>query len=529
MAPYKSREALSLPRKGTFLAPLEISSPSAFQETEILSPMREHLKEGTCLHGRYTVVRLLGEGGMGAVYLCEDLEVKGKTWALKEMCLKYAPSFFQEQAVNQFKREVQILATLNHPNLPHISHFFQHEENYFLVMEYVEGQNLAQVLQERRGMVKEHEAVSWALQICEVLDYLHSQPQPIIYRDLKPSNIMLTPRGQVKLIDFGIARFFDPCKVTDTFKMGSVGFSPPEQYRGKGSTDSRSDIYSLGATMHFLLTNRDPQDEAPFSFPPPRTLNPGLSPKIDRIVVKALEYKKEKRFSSIAEMKKALEEEEGVLWNNPLTRKFLTSPRFAMFLENPAAQREKVAILVILLCILAATIIVDAVKIYSLHEHNRKKGLSQLHYVRGQFMLEKGLLADALGEFNQALLFDKDDVRSQFCTGLIYERMEDYDRASEAFEKTLKIDRGFYLALRERGIVQFRKKNYDEALRSISAALDKDPEDGLSHYYFAMVLEAQGKKKEALHEYETYLKILPRAPERSDVEAKIKALSGAGN
>jgi serine/threonine protein kinase len=491
--------------------------------------MREHLKEGTCLLGRYTVVRLLGEGGMGAVYLCDDLEVQGKVWALKEMCLKYAPSFFQEQAINQFKREVQILATLNHPNLPPISHFFQHEENYFLVMEYVEGKNLAQIIEERGGAVKEHEAVSWALQITDVLDYLHNQPQPIIYRDLKPSNIMLTPRGQIKLIDFGIARFFDPCKVTDTFKMGSVGFSPPEQYRGKGSTDARSDVYSLGATMHFMLTNRDPQDEAPFSFPPPRTLNPALSPKIDKIVVKALEYKKEKRFASAVEMKKALEEQEGILWNNPLTRKFLSSPRFARFLENPAAQREKVAILVILLCILGVTVIADAVKIYTLHQNNRNRALSHLHYVKGQFFMERGLHNDALFEFQKALSYDKEDVRSQFSAGIIYHKMADYENAENAFQKTLKIDKKFYPALRELGLVQFHLKKYDDALQCQRTVLNDDPGDGLSHYYLAMVLEVKGSKKEALQEYEIYLKMFPAAPEKKQIEEKIRALSAGEN
>lgn len=492
--------------------------------------MREHLSEGTCILNRYQVEHLLGEGGMGAVYLCRDLEVEGKVWALKEMNLDRAPAFFREQGVAQFKREVQILATMNHPNLPHISHFFHENNTYYLVMEYVEGMNLAEALKERGGPIREQEVISWAVQICDVLDYLHNQqPNPIIYRDLKPSNIMLTPRGQVKLIDFGIARFSDPCKVTDTFKMGSVGFSPPEQYRGKGTTDGRSDIYSLGATLHFLLTGRDPQDEAPFSFPPPRTLVPTLSPKIDRIVMKALEYRKEKRYESAAEMKEALLAEEGVLWNNAMTRGILSSPKIARFLENPAAQRDRVAMLVVLLFILVIAICVDTVKVYSIISTNRKKELSLKHYDTAQYLESRGLYSEAIREYEESLRDYRYDIRSQHEIGVLYCRMSLYEDAEKSFKKALVIEKKYHPAMRELAFVRYRKGDSAGSLELLLKARQIEPHDPVINYYLGLTYEKLGKKSEAAREYGEFLRIVPGAPEKKEIENRIESWKKSGS
>ncbi|MGV8119836.1 MAG: protein kinase [Candidatus Xenobiia bacterium LiM19] len=491
--------------------------------------MREHLQEGTCILNRYKVERLLGEGGMGAVYLCCDLEVEGKVWALKEMCLDRAPSFYREQGVMQFKREVQILATLNHPNLPHISHFFHENNTYYLVMEYVEGKNLAEALKERGGPIKEQDVVSWAVQICDVLEYLHNQqPNPIIYRDLKPSNVMLTSRGQIKLIDFGIARFSDPCKVTDTFKMGSVGFSPPEQYRGKGTTDGRSDIYSLGATLHFLLTGRDPQDEAPFSFPPLRTLIPTLSPKIDRIVMKALEYKKEKRFESAGKMKEALLEEEGLLWNNAVTRKILSSPKIARFLENPAAQRDRVAMLVVLLFILTMAICVDAIKVYNIYSTNRKKEISLKHYDTAQYLESRGLYREAIREYEESLRAYRYDIRSQHEIGVLYCRLSLYDDAESAFTKALKIEKKYHPSMRELAFVHYKRGDCSKSIELLMKARQIEPKDPVIHYYFGLTYEKLGKNMDAVHEFHEYLISVPGAPDRKEIELKIESWKKSG-
>jgi len=486
--------------------------------------MRDHLAEGTCIHERYRVIRLLGEGGMGAVYLCEDREIEGKVWALKEMSLRYAPAFMHEQALAQFKREVQLLAALSHPNLPSISHFFTFREKYYLVMEYVEGKNLAEIMVERKEGLREFEVIGWALQLCTVLDYLHQQN--IVYRDLKPSNIMLTSHGQIKLIDFGIARFCDPCKSTDTFKMGSVGFSPPEQYRGKGTTDARSDIYSLGATLHFLLTGRDPQEEAPFSFPPPRTLNPSLSPRVDRVIVKALEYKKENRFASAAGMRAALEENHGVLWDNLFTRKLLSSRTFARFLENPAAQKDRVALLVILLSILAAALVIDAIKIYTLQVRRHQARVANRHYLQARFLEEKGLQEKAVSEYEMAVKADRDDVRSCFALGRIHLQLERYEKAEEAFKKAIEADRKFSLAYRELGYVYYCQNRLDESGKSLFLALSREPADPLAHYYMGLLRDREGRREEAIREYELSLEAFPGPGERRAVEERIRRLRG---
>ncbi len=487
--------------------------------------MREHLIEGTCINERYMVIRLLGEGGMGAVYLCNDLEMEGKVWALKEMSLRYAPAFMHEQALAQFKREVQLLATLNHPNLPSISHFFQFQEKYYLVMEYVEGKNLAEVMIERTEGIREFEVQSWSVQLCTVLEYLHQQN--IVYRDLKPSNIMLTSHGQVKLIDFGIARFCDPCKSTDTFKMGSVGFSPPEQYRGKGTTDARSDIYSLGATLHFLLTGRDPQEEAPFSFPPPRTLNPSLSPKIDRVIVKALEYKKDNRFASAGEMRDALEKNDGILWDNLFTRKLLSSRSFARFLENPAAQKDRVALLVILLAILSMALVIDVFKIYSLQMRHLQVRVANHHYLQARALEEQGMVGRAAAEYEKALKADRDDVRSRFALGRIHLKQADYVEAEKAFKMAIKSDKKFSAAHRELGYAYYCQSRLDESEKAISLALSYEPSDPRAHYYLGLIREREGRKNDALKEYEQSLEAFPGPGERKTVEEKIRRLKVA--
>ncbi|MDQ7825253.1 MAG: protein kinase [Candidatus Eremiobacteraeota bacterium] len=483
------------------------------------------LSEGTLVNNRYRIIRLLGRGGMGAVYLCEDNELAGKVWALKEMSLRFAPGFLREQIIEQFKTEVKILATLNHPNLPHISHFFQENDKYFMVMEHVEGKNLAEKIEEAGTPLREAEVTSWAAQICDVLQYLHSQsPHPIIYRDLKPSNIMVRENGQIKLIDFGIARFFDPCKSTDTFKMGSVGFSPPEQYRGKGTTDARSDIYSLGATLHFLCTNRDPQEEAPFSFPAPRTLNSSLSPRIDRIIMRALEYKKERRFESAAEMKEALQQDEGILWNNALTRKFLTSPLTARFLENPAAQREKVAVLFILLFILGIALAVDSVKLYSHYRESQEHRRARGHYLRGQHFQEHSRYREALNEYELALQDYKDDIMAQYAVGLMHSKLSEPEKAEAAFHKTLKLDSKCAPALRELGYLSLKRNDPGKSREFLEKALSYEPTDGITYYYLALGYEKEKNLAEALRCYEEYLRCTPGAPDEKELREHMKSL-----
>jgi len=266
------------------------------------------LRSGTVLQNRYRIIRQIGGGGQALVYLAEDTNL-GSLRAIKELTPDPNASPQERQAAyDQFQREARILTELNHPNLARVWDHFRVGGNAYLVMDYIDGQTLEEIMEQAAGFLPEAAVLRWAGQLCDVLDYLHKQQPPIIFRDLKPSNVMLDRSDTVKLIDFGIVRFFKPGKTTDTLRMGTMGYAPPEQYEGQGQTDARSDIYSLGATLHHLLTRRDPTQHPPFSFPsaPPRSLNPAVSPHVEAAITKALAYDRAHRFQSAAEMKRAL-------------------------------------------------------------------------------------------------------------------------------------------------------------------------------------------------------------------------------
>ncbi|MEQ8175215.1 MAG: serine/threonine-protein kinase [Syntrophomonadaceae bacterium] len=249
----------------------------------------------TILEDRYVIVKAIGRGGMGAVYLAIDRRLNNIPTAIKEMSTNAVGGNLQA-AIAAFQKEASILIGLKHSALPTIRDFFSRGANrWYLVMEYIKGVTLKEVV-EKRGLIPEDEVLDWARQLCEILIYLHSQNPPIIFRDLKPANIMLTPEGHIKLIDFGIARHFRQGNTADTTAYGSHGFAPPEQY-GQNQTDERADIYALGATLHYLLTGIDPAGR-PFNFEPPgRYVN--ISPEFESIIMKALALKIEERPSSV--------------------------------------------------------------------------------------------------------------------------------------------------------------------------------------------------------------------------------------
>jgi serine/threonine protein kinase len=246
----------------------------------------------TLFRDRYFIMSKVGSGGFGSVYKATDMQNEGRLVAIKEVdLLKLHPQVITE-AIAAFQSEVSLLSQLDHPNLPRLYEHFQHPGRWYLVMDFIAGETLEEYQSRapnRRLLLSE--ALDIGLQLCTVLDYLHSQQPPIIFRDLKPSNIMRTPTGQLYLIDFGIARYFKPGQAKDTVALGSLGYAAPEQY-GKAQTTPRADIYSLGAVLHQLLTARDPSD-SPFSFPPLRPQShsdPGsLSSSMVDVLVNKLE------------------------------------------------------------------------------------------------------------------------------------------------------------------------------------------------------------------------------------------------
>ena len=241
------------------------------------------LKPETVLNGRYQILHPLGRGGMGTVYLAEHLTLETEV-AVKE--IRGGQQENEEEfraALKLCEQEAHILVRLNHPNLPRVNDAFVENNRFYLVMEYLDGRTLEQRMREPRdNPLTILQIVEYALQVTNVLTYLHGQNPPIIFRDLKPANIMVLTDGSVRLIDFGIARKFQPDKVQDTMLLGSIGYSPPEQF-GKSQTDVRSDIFAFGATLHHLLTGRDPAAQ-PFKFQPAQTLNPSIPTSLSRLL-----------------------------------------------------------------------------------------------------------------------------------------------------------------------------------------------------------------------------------------------------
>lgn len=244
---------------------------------------------------------------MGAVYRARDLHFPNvvKVVAVKEMVNQARDPLVRETIVKNFEREANLLATLSHPAIPRIHDYFTHSERSYLILEYIHGKDLESLLDESDDFFIPDEVTGWGIELCDVLQYLHNhQPETIIFRDIKPSNIMINQHNHIVLIDFGIAKHFQSGEKGTM--IGTEGYSPPEQYRGEAT--ALADIYALGATLHHLLTRQDPRLEPPFSFGerPIRKLNPAVSKELEAVINTALQYNPEDRFQSAAEMKNAL-------------------------------------------------------------------------------------------------------------------------------------------------------------------------------------------------------------------------------
>jgi serine/threonine protein kinase len=261
----------------------------------VSSPSFIRLKNGSTLQGRYKVLRFIGQGGMGSVYLCEDLRLPGKRWALKEMIVDEPE--LAERVQENFGREARFLASLRHPSMPMIVDVFSVDTCQYMVMEFIEGLTLSDKI-EKEGPAGSSVALSWALELAQVLDYLHRQDRPIIFRDLKPENVMLSSDGHIKIIDYGLARHFVPGKRRDTQVSGTVGYTPPEQWEDEEQSDPRSDIFSLGATLYFILTGRHPSPV--FGQNDLRKYRTNIEPEIERLVLRCLAPLPSERYDSAA-------------------------------------------------------------------------------------------------------------------------------------------------------------------------------------------------------------------------------------
>jgi serine/threonine protein kinase len=269
--------------------------------------MTQPLAIGTVLKNQYRIVRLVGGGGMAWVYQVEELPAgSGKLWALKELRPQTQDKAERATARKLFEQEAKLLRDLDHVNIPKIADFFEENGRACLVMEFVWGESLEKRLDATNAPLLETDVLKWAVQLSEALDYLHALQPPIIFRDIKPSNVMVTNTGLVKLIDFGIARTYKVGKKRDTVAMGSENYAAPEQW-GKGQTDARSDVYALGATIYHLLANMAPTPAFLPSEPLPLgNYNGALSKRTIALVDKAMDRERKNRFQSALEMREAL-------------------------------------------------------------------------------------------------------------------------------------------------------------------------------------------------------------------------------
>lgn len=235
---------------------------------------------GNIINEGYKIIKPVGKGAMGQVYLAQK---DNNYYAIKES----ASSPEEEEWVEKsFQKEAAFLSGLKHPGLPVFYKDFHSGVKHYIVMEYINGKSLEDIIS--AGIIEEKKSIEWGIQICEILFYLHTlQPEPVIYRDLKPANIIITPYDTVRLIDFGVARRYDPSKDCDTIRLGTPGYAAPEQCRKKGQSTPRTDIYALGVMLHQLLTGHDPS-VTPFKLPPVKQLNPAISEELEWIIKKAI-------------------------------------------------------------------------------------------------------------------------------------------------------------------------------------------------------------------------------------------------
>jgi len=306
------------------------------------------LESGGVLRDRYRIKQFISRGGMGSIYLAEDLRLEGRLCAVKEVRLDLSLSDETlDQTRAQFQREATVLARLDHPNLPKVSDFFSEEHSDYLVMDYVPGEDLRSLMlaaRQQGEFLPEKEVLAWAGQIAGALSYMHSQDPPILHRDIKPSNLKLTPNGVVKLVDFGLVKILAAQEDTITIVQGrgTALYTPLEQYGGDtGHTDVRSDVYALGGTLYHLLTNAAPIEARerflnPGMMPAMRVLNPELSPRTERAITWALNLHPEERPQSIQTFQQALL---GQLEPQTHSNGRLPTPSLADVLSSPIERR----------------------------------------------------------------------------------------------------------------------------------------------------------------------------------------------
>lgn len=467
------------------------------------------LPVGFVLDRRYRVLDYVTSGGMANVYRVEDNRLKN-VYALKEMIDNFKLPEDRQDAVHRFSREAEILARLTHPSIPHIIDHFVENQRYYLVMEYIEGKDLETALNQKPDKrFSLEEVLPWLNCILEVLEYLHGHTPPVIYRDLKPSNIILGDNGRIYLIDFGIARIFTPRKKGTL--IGTPGYAPPEQYKGR--VDTRSDIYGLGATLHHLVSGRDPREDVPFNFPPLKTFIPDVNEYFASLVEKALSYEVEDRFKTVAEMKEALrfmeEAKEGKMWykrglsllksgeyleaEKAMDKALSTDPQDVSCLINRGVVRERLGK------------VTEAMEDFKA-ACGLAPGNPEAAYNLGCAYKKADNPEKARECFEAVIGLAPDHSSAYNNLGNLYFLEKRWDRAAELYEKALFADPGFDLA-RENLEKAQRKKEAEERIKQFDQAVRFDSDPARAFYNLGMYFMEWNRLEEAEGEFQKALKL----------------------
>ncbi len=293
-------------------------------------------------NGRYAIEKILGQGGMGAALLAKDTRVSNKLVVIKELISDNTDPEKRKEDVRNFEREVETVANIDHPLVPNVTDYFQEGTRAFMVQEYIAGENLEDHMERINQPMPEREALGYTSQVLDILDYLSQQTPPIVHRDIKPANIIIGAKDKrAHLVDFGIARADENknAKRKQTSALGTPGYAPPEQYQG--NADGRSDLYALAATIHHLVTNRDPRNYPPFAYPSARSLNPKVSTGLDQILTRALNIDANKRYQTAAAMKHDVDDLLARSYNATDTSSYVLGTSGALAATPPPAQRPQ--------------------------------------------------------------------------------------------------------------------------------------------------------------------------------------------
>jgi tetratricopeptide (TPR) repeat protein len=446
------------------------------------------LPEQMLLNGRYQLEKRIGQGGMGAVYKALDTSFNNRPVAIKEMSRTGLTPMRLQDAEEAFQHEANLLSGLLHRNLPRIYEHFTEDERSYLVMDFIKGQTLEDYLEHRGGdPLPLEQVLEWGKELCDVLSYLHKQQPPIIFRDLKPSNVMIDESGHIFLIDFGIARLFKPGQSHDTVALGSPGYAAPEQY-GKSQSTPRSDIYSLGSLLHHLLTGVDPSEQ-PFAFRPASQLNPAVPLELENLLKQMLEMDSERRPESAQQVLEKLR----TIDQQRMTGTFTRAPTSTS--TQPMA--ESVRLTQAARALYTQRKIREAISTYdrALQADNTNALAWQ---ERGMTQALVGQHRDALSSFEKALELDKALVTSWNGKGTALSTMQRHQSALEAFERALSLTPDNALAWNGKGAALSALNQLEEALKAFDNALHFDPQMALAWNNKGLVLRQLRRYPEAL-------------------------------